>query len=278
MPKAGARKVGAQPPDLREEIFSAHQARMVEAAVIVEAGGVVSGLKRAAAAAREGRLDWESPLRGGDEVAAGAELARLRGAAIDVVRAEDVILGELSKASGVATAARLAKNTAGSSFRVVCGAFKKMPASLKGMLRQAIKDGGLEGRMAPQPFVYLDKNYVRILGGVGPALRAVAHLNRPTVIQLRGEFGPIGQEALEAVAAGAFLLMVDTGRQEDLTEVLESLKQHGLRSSVQVAFAGNLRPEHLDRLKTCDLDAVDIGYGVIDAPCLPMRLDVLSRF
>jgi nicotinate-nucleotide pyrophosphorylase len=43
---------------------------------------------------------------------------------------------------------------------------------------------------------------------------------------------------------------------------------------VQIAFSGNLSLEDLDSLVGEDIDAVDIGYAILDAPCLPMRFDV----
>ena len=42
-----------------------------------------------------------------------------------------------------------------------------------------------------------------------------------------------------------------------------------------LAFAGNLRVDGLERLTAIGLDLLDIGYAVVDAPCLPMRLDVI---
>jgi len=158
---------------------------------------------------------------------------------------------------------------------VVCGAFKKMPHAIKQQVRQAVAHGGLDMRMAPHPFVYVDKNYVRILGGVARAMEAVEPLQRPVVIQLRGEMEPIAREAVIAAELGAATLMVDTGALEDLDAVSQALKEAGLRGKVKLAFAGNLRAEELGSLAGHDLDAVDIGYSVVDAPCLPMRFDVL---
>lgn len=151
-----------------------------------------------------------------------------------------------------------------------------MPFEIKELVRQAVRDGGIDARISEEPFVYLDKNYVRILGGVSNAVRAVLPLNRSVVVQIRGETGSVVEEASEAAHVGADVLMVDTGRWEHLKEVIQALKDKGLRSRVRVAFAGNVTLEHLDALAQMDVDIVDIGYAILDAPCLPMRFDVIG--
>ena len=269
--------MAAEPPpdDIRHRIFQGHEHRRLKACITVEAPGVISGLDRSASWAAAHQVDLVPALADGQEAAAGQVVATAWGSPFNLVRAEEVLIGELSKTSGVATRARQALEQAGGRFRVVCGAFKKMPAAVKFALRQAVADGGLDVRMAPQPFVYLDKNYVRILGGVAEALAAVAPLQGSVVIQLRGESASIGGEAVLAAKLGAANLMIDTGCLADLDAAAEALKAANLRARVQLTFAGNLCLADLARLgQDHDLDAVDIGYDVVDAPCLPLRFDV----
>lgn len=271
---APATSVNWWPPDIRQRIFDGHQDRMLRARITAEKAGVLSGLARARELAAKTGVDFTSSLADGEEVAAGQTVATLSGTPFYIVRAEELLLGELSKTSGIATQARRALQGAQGRFIVVCGAFKKMPHALKSQIRQAVAHGGLRMRMAPHPFVYVDKNYVRILGGVAKAMEAVLPLERPVVIQLRGEFEPITQEAITAARMGAATLMVDTGNLDDLDAASAALRAEGLRQQVKLAFAGNLRLMDLPGLAAHDLDAVDIGYSVVDAPCLPMRFDV----
>ncbi len=265
------------PPDIREEIFRGHMERTICAAITVQAAGVLSGMEGAQVIAENMQLSFSTAFCDGDRLSPGCQLARVAGNPFQIAKAENVLLGALSKSSGIATAARRARDKAGSGLRVVSGGFKKMPHVLKAMVRKAVRDGGLEVRMVEHPFVYLDKNYVRILGGIEPALQAVSHLGGNVVIQVRGETAPIGQEAVQAALAGAALVMVDTGRPEDLARVSATLREKGLRAAVQVAFAGEVDLEQLEELARYDVDAVDIGYAIVDAPCLPMRFDVLPE-
>lgn len=195
---------------------------------------------------------------------------------MQVVRGEDSLLGIIGKVSGVATAAYEALSRAG-RLRVVCGGWKKVPAILKNELRDAVKVGGLDTRIASGPFLYLDKNYVRILGSLVAAMESASKLpGRTVAVQVRGETAPIGEEAVTATRCGAQILMVDTGRVGDLREVSTALRRENLRQGIEIAFAGNVRLGDLERLQDEDVDVVDIGRAILDAPLLDFRYDVFD--
>ena len=98
------------------------------------------------------------------------------------------------------------------------------------------------------------------------------------IVQIKGETGTIAEESIVAAKSGANVVMVDTGNFEHLRIASHALTKIGLRSEVQIAFAGNIRLHDLDSLSQFDLDIVDIGYSILDAPCLPMRFDVIKTF
>jgi len=263
-------------PDIREEIFHSRISKRVTAVLVAEAAGVISGIERAAGMARELGLEFRSGLSNGHSVEPGQEIARLAGNPVQITRAEEVLIGTLSKSSGIATSARRARVSARGRFLVVSGGWKKMPNEIKELVREAVRDGGLETRIMDQPFVYLDKNYVRIFRGIAGAIEAVSGLGRAVVVQVRGETAPIDEEAVHAAEGGASVVMVDTGNREHLAGVSKALKNHGLRDRTRIAFAGNVSLDELEGLSSEDVDLVDIGYAILDAPCLPIRFDVVS--
>lgn len=262
--------------DIREEIFRKNLGQNITGVVVTEAPGVLSGIQRAQNLMESLGLRFSTKHNDGSIIEREQEIARVTGNPIQIAQAEEQVIGTLSKSSGIATAANQALGKARGRCGVVSGGWKKMPFEIKELVRQAVRDGGIDARISEEPFVYLDKNYVRILGGVSNAVRAVLPLNRSVVVQIRGETGSVVEEASEAAHVGADVLMVDTGRWEHLKEVIQALKDKGLRSRVRVAFAGNVTLEHLDALAQMDVDIVDIGYAILDAPCLPMRFDVIG--
>jgi nicotinate-nucleotide pyrophosphorylase (carboxylating) len=258
--------------DLREQIFASLGGKHFTAGLVAGQPGVLSGVQPAAAQAASLGLQVDWRLGEGSELRPGVTIARLNGSAKQITQGEERLLGCLCKASGIAAAARGAARLAGGRVRVVCGAWKKMPPELKGTVRQAVETGGLPTRILDEPFVYLDKNYVRLLGGIGQTLQAVRHLPGVKVIQVRGYNGePVAEEARQACQAGAGVVMVDTGRVEDALAALEAAKAY---SQVQVAFAGGVKIEDIPGLADLGVHILDIGAAIIDAPLLDIKLEV----
>ncbi|MCX5908789.1 MAG: hypothetical protein NTY64_16830 [Deltaproteobacteria bacterium] len=112
---------------------------------------------------------------------------------------------------------------------------------------------------------------------MGQTLRAVATDRAAKVIQVRGEFAPIAEEAREAIRNGAGVVMVDTGSWKDLDDVLRVVKGEKPSAGVQIAFAGGIRIEEIPALAQTGVDILDIGAAILDAPWLDLRYDVVME-
>lgn len=264
--------------DVREEILRSVRARRVVAAIVADEEGVVAGVSLARAEAEKLGVLVMQIVGEGTCVRSGDELARLAGTPRQIVMAEDVLIGALAKASGIASRAREFVTRTNGRPRVVSGGWKKMPPAMKEMIRSAVSAGGAQPRIVPGPFAYLDKNYVELLGGIRQSLAAVAHLEGVAkVVQVKGRYADLASEACEAADHGADVVFIDTGRAEDVARATELLVRRGLRAKVLVAFGGGVRLEDLDALKALDLDLLDIGRQIVDAPLLDMRLEIVER-
>ena len=160
--------------DPRSLIFSRIAERTVRAAVVTDQSGVIAHIEPAAALAEELGLTVEYAVAEGKPVSAGEEVLRVSGSPLAVAHADERLVGMMAKPSGIATAAQAFVDHAAGELRIVSGAWKKLPLSQKDMIRTAITIGGAEPRIAQWPFVYLDKTFVQMLGGVGASLAAVA--------------------------------------------------------------------------------------------------------
>jgi nicotinate-nucleotide pyrophosphorylase (carboxylating) len=261
--------------DLRDEIFGSIADKRVTAVIIADDDGIIAETDAAAQEAKSLDLFVEAILKEGTTVRKGDEIARFRGTPKQIAMAEEVLIGVMAKASGIATAMRGFIEKAGLRPRIVCGAWKKMPPPLKDSIRRAIVTGGGFFRITHDPFLYLDKNYIEMLGGVQGCLSTVSGLSGfVKVVQLKGRYKDIAEEVYEAVRHGAAIIFIDTGLKEDIQRVSVALVGLGLRSSVKIAFGGNIMLADIDDLKTMDIDILDIGRSIVDAPLLDMRLEV----
>jgi nicotinate-nucleotide pyrophosphorylase (carboxylating) len=263
--------------DLRDTLFIPIQQRLFTAQVVATNCGILAHTRRAVAFVHELDCELLSCLEDGMAVQPGDVILSFRGTPKSVAIAEDRVLGAMMVPSGYATRARQLQLIAGTKLKVVCGGWKKLPQESKPGLHAALAAGGIGMRMVDGPFVYIDKNYVRMFGGVGQALEAAAQFpDHKTVIQIRGELQSIAQETQEAVRGRADVLMVDTGSLKDLEIVLQILDQLSVRQDVKVAFAGSVTEETLLLLRDLPVDLVDVGASILNAPLLDMRVDIVA--
>ena len=103
--------------------------------------------------------------------------------------------------------------------------------------------------------MYVGKNGVRLLGGVEKAVSQASALNHgPVSIQVATI-----AEAMNAVNAGAGVIMVDTGRVEDLDQINQALIGADVRHQIVLAFGGGVQLEQLADIRHAGAETVDIG-------------------
>jgi nicotinate-nucleotide pyrophosphorylase (carboxylating) len=261
--------------DIRAFLFEPLEQKIFSARLTAAQSGILAGAGSAVHRASSLGLIVLSSLPDGSRLFPGCVALHVRGTAEQMARGEEELLACVGKASGVATAASCFTAVARERARIVCGAWKKVSPDLRKELRQAIATGGAGMRLVDDPFVYLDKNFVRMFSGVAEAVRRACLMNgRVVVVQIRGDTAPIGEEACVAYDAGAGVLMVDTGKVEDLRAVVDMALRRGFRDRVRIAFGGGVTCDRLEVVITAGADAIDIGRAVIDAPLLDFRFDV----
>ena len=261
--------------DIRDEIFKDKINSTIFAEIVAEESGILAGSAAARSEARDLGLTVLHWLEDGAPVAAGDRIARFTGSPKQIAMAEEVLMGHMAKPSGIATAAKQFVDKAGGRPKIVSGSWKKMPIHLKDIIRSAVSAGGASIRICDTPFLYLDKNYLRMLGGIRNTLAATSNLNgRKRVIQVHGHFSDIAIEACEAAENMADIIFIDTGNISDAEAVIRILAEKNLRQQVQIAFAGGIQLADIDHIKSLDIDILDVGRAIVDAPLLDMRLEV----
>jgi nicotinate-nucleotide pyrophosphorylase (carboxylating) len=262
-------------PDIREEILKNVSAKRVAASIVADDSGIIAGTTFAVKEIERLELELLMIAGEGQTIGKGAEVSRFAGTPKQIVMAEETLIGLLAKSSGIATSALRFADATGGKPQIVSGAWKKMPPSLKEIVRDAVKTGGASPRIISEPFAYLDKNYIELLGGVRKCLAALSHMGDIVkVVQVKGRYGDIASEACEAAESGAGVVFIDSGNSRDIARVSERLSSLGLRDKVRLAFGGGIKLEDIYLLKIMDVDILDIGRPIVDAPLLDMRLEI----
>lgn len=267
----------ALPDPFYDKILGKSKVRPLTAILESQSEGRLAGVPLAQEAASALGIEGAWRKRSGQMVRRGEEIARFRGPAESILKLENLVIGLIAKPSGIATAAAHAVDAAEGRVRLVSGGWKKHPFQIREMVREAVAAGGMGQRISDQPFLYLDKNYVRIFGGIGQTLQAVAAERLIKIIQVRGEFADIAEETREAIRGGASVVMVDTGSWEDLDKVLQVTRTVRPTAGVRTAFAGGIQLEDIPALVNRGVDIADIGAAILDAPWLELTYDVVSE-
>lgn len=263
--------------DIRDVIFKDIMDKKFKAVLTFENDGVFSGSTEACDIAEKIGIELELHVNDGDKVESGQQIGFVLASPKNMAIAEEKIIGSISKYSGIATAARKAVDATGGKVRIVAGSWKKMPPPLKGGIRKAVVDGGADFRICHTPMIYLDKNYIKMLGSISNALQAVKELDGfIKVAQLKGKDKTIAEETKEAIENGSGLLMVDTGIIGDLETCLDTVDELGVRKDVEIAFAGNVKIKQISDIIKYDIDVLCIGKDIVDARLIDMKLDVVE--
>ena len=257
-------------------IFQSISDRRLKAFLRSKDSGSVAGIPFAQRAAEALGLNASWKKQSGEALAEGEEIGQFVGTPEQIVKFENLVIGLIAKPSGIASAAQRAKRLAAGKIRLVSGGWKKHPFPIKENIWEAVAAGGIAHRIVEEPFIYLDKNYVRIFGGISQTLQAVSSSSLLKVIQLRGEFSPIAEEAQQAINLGAQILMVDTGSWQDLEDVFKVVKEKGTPRQAKIAFSGGIKLEEIPTLAEKGVDILDIGAAILDAPWLELTYDVVK--
>src|SRR2546425_2923064 len=135
-------------------------------------------------------LEFEADCEDGDERAAGARVARVRGWARSILAAERTALNFLQRMSGIATATHRAVTLAGAAPVQISDTRKTAPG-LRALDRYAVRiGGGTNHRAGLFDAILIKDNHCRLAGGVREAVRR-AGLGRRAEMR---EAGPIEVE------------------------------------------------------------------------------------
>lgn len=262
--------------DVRDIIFKDIMEKEFKAFLTPERDGCLSGVADAYKQAEEIGVLLELFYEEGDSIENGKPIGTVIATPKKMAVAEEKIIGTLSKFSGIATAARKAVEFAEGKVKITAGSWKKMPPAIKDGVRKAVVSGGATFRITDNNMIYLDKNYIKMLGSIPKVLETVKDIKDSTkVVQIKGHDISIEEETKQALENGCGLLMVDTGNVDDLNRCLAVVYELGVREQVEVAFASGVRLEDIKELVKLDIDVLCIGKEIVDAQLLDMKLDVI---
>ena len=260
--------------------------------IVVKKEGILAGANVAEQVFHrvDPELKVEILLEDGDRVEPGSRIARVSGSIASILRAERVALNFLQRLSGIALETnRYVEAVKGLPVRIMDT--RKTTPGLRSLEKRAVKAGSGENhRMSLGDGILIKDNHLAALRSQGLDMKEIiakARQNAP--LSLRGakrrsnlqagqaqvevevEVGTVS-EALEAVEAGADIVMLDNMGLDDMRKAVKSIHGHALIEASGGITLGNVRA-----VAETGVDFISVGALTHSATALDISLELEAQ-
>ena len=220
---------------------------------------MLAGVKEVTAIAEFSNLTYEVLAFEGNWVNPGEPVMRLKGSARTLLTIERVCLNILQRMTAIATKTykmvSLAREV-NPKIRVACT--RKTTPGFRFFEKRAVAIGeGDPHRYALDDMVLIKNNHITAAGGVRAAVCAAKEavsFSKKISCEARSL-----QEALEAINAGADIILLDNFKPKDVGGVIEVLKSEKLFGKVILEVSGGITEENIKEYARNEIDVISSG-------------------
>ena len=209
------------------------------------------------------------PVKDGDKVTNGQLLAVVTGDIRVLLSGERTALNYLQRMSGIATYTnKVAALLEGTGIKLLDT--RKTGPCMRIFEKYAVKvGGGNNHRYNLSDGVLLKDNHIDAAGGVKEAIMAAKEY-APFVRKIEVETENLDM-VMEAVEAGADIIMLDNMRPEEMEEAVKYIDGRAEREC-----SGNITKENIEKIKNIGIDYVSSGALTHSAPIMDLSLKHLK--
>lgn len=217
-----------------------------------------------AAAGDPGAVEVFPLVAEGTRVVAGTPVAEVDGRALHVLAGERTALDFVGLLSGIASEAARWQTEAGPHLDV-CDTRKTVPG-LRELSKYAVRVGGATNHRAGlYDMVLIKDNHVAAAGGITPAVARARELTPGLLIEVEAD---TVSQAVEAVHAGADIVMLDNFADADLPDAVAAVRVAASDSQrlVVIEVSGGVRFERLAAIAASGADRVSASALTLVGP------------
>jgi nicotinate-nucleotide pyrophosphorylase (carboxylating) len=216
-------------------------------------------------------LKFQALLHDGDKLQRGTGIAIVEGKVAGILRGERVALNFLQRLSGIATeTSRYVEAVRGTKARIVDT--RKTTPGLRFLEKYAVKAGGGQNhRVHLGDGILIKDNHLAALRARGLDIRAAIDLakkNAPHTLKIEIEVTTV-EEANEAVAAGADIVMLDNMSVEEMRRAVKSMG-----GRVLVEASGGVNLKNVRGVAETGVDLISVGALTHSVKALDISLEM----
>ena len=212
----------------------------------------------------------------GTKIRPKANIMEINGAAKDVLKAERIALNLLMRMSGIATATRKFVDIVHQiDPQISIASTRKTAPGLRLFDKKAVViGGGISHRIRLDDMVLIKDNHIAVDKSIRkliPLIREKVGSSIKIECEVKNE-----QEAIEAIEAGANIIMLDNFSIQEAKNTLVKLIDEGLRNLVKIEVSGGVTLDNIVNYAQLKPDIISIGYLTHSAPSLDFSLKIID--
>jgi nicotinate-nucleotide pyrophosphorylase (carboxylating) len=249
----------------------------IEAQIIAKEDGVMAGVDLACDLFSEFSLKTRTLKHDGERVSEGQLIMEVSGDPRQILSVERTMLNLLMRMSGIATlTAKMVNLARKANPRILVAGTRKTTPGLQFFEKEAIRVGGGDThRYRLDDCVLIKDNHLALVGDVAEAVsRARKYVSFTRKIEVEAE---TMAEALQAVLAGADIVMLDNMDPDEIKNILSTFEEDGLRDKVLIEVSGGINPDNIEQYAKTGADVISTGYLTHSARSLDMTMKIKKK-
>lgn len=215
----------------------------------------------------DNRIEVTLHAKDGDIVKNGDILATVQGPIASLLTAERVVLNVIQRMSGVATMTRKAVTALRSDHTRICDTRKTMPGLRMFDKYAVVCGGGYNHRFGLYDGVMIKDNHIAFAGSITKTVTAVKEqLGHMVKVEVETE---TKEQVLEAVAAGADIIMFDNRTPEEVREYCKLIP-----SAIVTEASGGITIENLAEYGQTGVDYISLGLLTHSVKALDISFNI----
>jgi len=253
-------------------VIPANSTTKVEA--IAKEAGVIAGMEEAKILLESLGLEVENLVSDGEEVKAKKVLMKISGDTRTILSVERTLLNIISRMSGIATITRkLIEKIRKARLKTKVACTRKVAPGLLYLDKKAVLTGGGDThRLHLDDMILIKDNHIMVVGSVEKAVKTVRK-NVSFSKKIEVEVTEV-EDVLNAVNAGADIIMLDNFSAEQIEKAVKILKNEHLYGKVLLEASGGITAENILAYASTGVDVVSLSEITASAKALDISLEI----
>jgi len=232
---------------------------MAKAEIIFKKEGVLAGIEEASTVFKILGCKPRILLNDGEKVTPQITVLKIEGPTRAILKGERVALNLLMRMSGIATTTKRALSLARKfNPKILVAATRKTTPGFRYFEKKAVKIGGGDThRLRLDDCVLIKDNHLKLMPSIKEAVRrAIDGVSFTKKIEVEVESV---SQAIEAVEAGADIVMLDNMEPEEIQRTLEELKKGGICGKALIEASGGITVDNIAEYARTGVDVLSLG-------------------